>query len=268
VLFGPSGCGKTTLLRIIAGQLQPGAGLVRLYGRPPRASRARMEYVRQLVGASSLFTPQQIIGQKLARHNVASARRAAYLAEAIELMDISEVRDRPLRELSYGMRAAATLAAALAPRPALLLLDGSGDALPMPLMERLETHLADRQAADGLTVFQATVFSATAEQADRVWIMDGGELLVDDNPARLLAAHGRHELVIEASDPETVQRTLRGIFDVEITPTRNGLRLRAADGMETAAGLFRQPSGGVRVVTVQPPSLWDVMESLQKGRSL
>jgi len=259
-LFGGAGSGKTTLLRLLAGRLSPEAGTVRVLGRAPRGVSRMVGYAPERPPFASIFTPHQILGQQMARHDVPGSQRTARLVETLELLGLYADRDRPARELSGGEQTALAIAAALAHRPAVLLLDNLTTTLPVPLADRLRAHLDARRAEDGLTVVQATTNADEAEQADRALLLEAGRPLVFAAPADLLARHAADTLIVEAADPEAVQRTLRGIFDVKIAETRDGLRFSATDGLGVTAHLLRHPAGGVRTVYLRKPTLWDVLK--------
>ncbi len=78
---------------------------------------------------------------------------------------------------------------------------------------------------------------------------------------------GREIVLIEAADPEAVQRTLRGIFDVVMEETPEGLRVSAADAVPIAAYLFRHPAGGFRSVFIRRPTLWDVLNTISNTQN-
>jgi ribosome-dependent ATPase len=264
-LFGDSGCGKTILLKLLSGQLGPQSGMVRVFGRAPRSVRKQVGHAAEGARLNPLFTPQQIVSYQVARQDVPGPQRHARTAEALEVTGLSEVRDLPVRELSRGRRTALIIAEALAPRPALLLLDNLISALAPGVADKIFSYLEARRAKDGLTVVHATTASSEAERADKVLLLDAGCPLAFEPPEQLIGRHSADTVTLEAADPEAVQRTLRGIFDVEIEATAKGLIFKAADGMATAAHLFRHPPGGVRTVYVQRPTLWDVIETLKAG---
>ncbi|HXG23286.1 MAG TPA: ATP-binding cassette domain-containing protein, partial [Chthonomonadales bacterium] len=224
--------------------------------------RNRIGYVPEVSALPGLFTPHQVLAQRMVAYKVPSAHRAARMAEMLDLCDLYPHRDHPLRELSQGQRIALGLATALVHHPAVLLLDNVIATLAAHLRKRLQEYLDARRAADGLTLIHATTRSEEAEKADRVLLLEEGRTLAWGKPEALLADHAVDTLTVEAVDTQAVKRTLRGIFDVEITETEDGLRFSAPDGIATTAHLFRHPTGGVRTVYVRRPNLWDVLEKL------
>jgi ABC-type multidrug transport system ATPase subunit len=263
-LFGPAGCGKTILLRVLSGRAVPTGGSVTVVGKSPRASRNRIGFAPELA-AASLSTPAQIVGKSLAAHDVPSYQRAARVAETLETLGLFEDRDRPLRELGGTAPAAVSLAAAIAHRPTLLLVDSLTSLLPGPALERFWRHVDDRRAVEGITVVHATTSESEAEPADRVVMLDAGRILAIGSAAELQAASGQEALVIEAADPEAIRRTLRGQFEVAIEETMGGLRVSVPDAAPAVAHLFRHPVGGFQSVLIVRPSLWAVHETLRSN---
>ncbi len=263
-LLGGLGAGKTTVLQILAGHLQPEAGYVRLFGKQPGRVARRVGFSREHTPLSPLFSPNHLLNREAARRGVPAGQRPSRVAEAIDLLGLYEQRDRPLRELSAGERAAVGLATAIVHRPLVLLLDNPMGLLPEPLAERVWEYLHQRQSREGLTVVYSTVRSGEAERADRVLLLDQGRPLAFGAPPDLLAHVCADTITVEAAAPEAVQRTIRGVFDVEVEETRHGVRFSARDGAEAAAHLLRHPPEGARAVYVRPPTLWDVIEALKE----
>ncbi len=157
-LTGPSGCGKTTLLRAVAGLIDPAAGAVRLRGESPAtvgwpAFRRQVAYVAQ---QPVLF--DATVAANLARpfryRSVAGAfarERAAALLERLGLDCLEE----NARELSVGQQQRVCLARALLVQPAVLLLDEPAAALDEDAATKMEKLLLE-QADAGLGVLLVT----------------------------------------------------------------------------------------------------------------
>jgi ABC-2 type transport system ATP-binding protein len=261
-LFGGSGSGKSTLLQLLSGRLTADTGTVRMLGKKPKEVQNRIGYLPETPSLPGLFSPHQVLAQRMLTHNVPTAQRAARMAEMLDLFELYPLRDRPLRELSQGQRTAVGMAAVLIYHPPILLLDNVRNNLPPRLQKRLQNYLDAHRTEDGWTLIHATTHSEEAEKADRVLLLEDGGMLAWGKPEALLADYAVDTLTVEAADPQAVQRTLRGIFDVEILETGDGLRFSALDGIAATAHLFRHPAGGVRTVYVRRPNLWDVLERL------
>ena len=128
-IIGPNGGGKTTLLKLILGLEQPERGEVRVLGGTPQSARLSMGYVPQSSDLQLEFpiTVQDVVltgrvGQsRLVWSYRQEDRQAA--AEALEAVELADLRDRVFGSLSGGQRKRALIARALATRPELLLLD-------------------------------------------------------------------------------------------------------------------------------------------------
>jgi len=259
-VFGPAASGKTTVLRILAGELRPESGQT---VATPGLRRFLVGDERP--GPGRLSARNKLLW-RLGRLGVSPLRRSARAQEALEVMDLLRAQDVPETALSGGQRIALEIAAALACEPDVLLLDNVTVALAPCVTARLFAFLDDRRAADGLAVVHATTASHEAERADRVLMLDRGRALACGAIEDMMRRYAPDRVTVEAADPSAVRRTLRGIYDVEITETRDGLRFAAADPVDTAANLFRHPPDGMRAVYVARGDLWQVYAALKADR--
>jgi NitT/TauT family transport system ATP-binding protein len=137
-VVGQSGCGKTTLLRVIAGLLEPDAGTVRLDGEVVDGPSPRMAMVFQHFG---LF-PWKSVRANIAYGLANRGRRDPDRVEALmRTMGLADVGDRYPRQLSGGMRQRVGLARALAVEPEVLLMDEPFGSLDAITREQLQDEL-------------------------------------------------------------------------------------------------------------------------------
>jgi heme ABC exporter ATP-binding subunit CcmA len=178
VLKGANGAGKTSLLRVVAGLLPLAAGEAAVLGLDPTSdARALRPQVGLLGHANGLYD------DLTAEENVRFAARAARLprAAAPEALERLGIRDRlvslPVGRLSAGQRRRVALAALLARRPQLWLLDEPHAGLDAEHRDLLDGLLKE-VTAGGATVIAASHEERTSEVlADRVVIMSGGTVL-------------------------------------------------------------------------------------------
>ena len=128
-LIGPNGGGKTTLLRVLLGLLSPTRGDVRIMGQPVREGRRALGYVPQVVAFDHEFP---ISVWEVARMGRLGRRRLlqrytaeddAIVEKALRQVELLDLRQRPIGELSSGQRQRVYIARALATQPEILLLD-------------------------------------------------------------------------------------------------------------------------------------------------
>ncbi len=269
-VFGGSGAGKSTLLKCAVGALAPDDGSVSIAGRAPRRAKSMLGYGPEDPAFTRIATPHLALSRAVSRRTVPSSRRSARIVEMLELCGLYSVRDRPARELSSGEQNALAIAAAIAPRQTVIVLDDLISKVPPPQQHKFWEYFDIQRDRHPFSLLFATTSSEDAERANRVAIIDEGRLLALDTPAELLARCAVDEIVIEPADPAAVQRTLRGVFDVEIAPSGKGIRFSTRDGEAAAAQLLRHPPGsaGAMAVYLKPPTLWDVLQTLRAGNPM
>jgi heme ABC exporter ATP-binding subunit CcmA len=122
-LFGPNGSGKSTLLRAVAGLTRPARGAVSWRGRAVRAAdedfRGRVGYAGHEAGLYARLT----VGENLALFARLHGRDAERVHDVASLLDVEGLLERPVRDLSAGLKRRAAVARALVHEPDLLLLD-------------------------------------------------------------------------------------------------------------------------------------------------
>ncbi len=154
LLTGANGAGKTTLLRMAATLDRPQAGHVRIAGIDPRddgaAARARIGFVSHDPGLYDELTLRENLLFFAGFHLNTRAAEDAVDA-ALEIVGLTDVRDRKARAVSRGMKQRAAIARAIAHRPDLLLMDEPDAALDADSRQRLGAAMA-RAADDGAAI--------------------------------------------------------------------------------------------------------------------
>src|SRR5438034_3407754 len=125
-ILGPSGCGKTTLLRLIAGFLEPDSGDVRIGGRSMRGvlpNRRPVNMVFQHLALFPMMSVGENVGYGLARRGLPRADIAKRVAAMLERVSLPNMQDKRVDQLSGGQRQRVAIARSLVLEPTLLLLD-------------------------------------------------------------------------------------------------------------------------------------------------
>jgi ABC-type Mn2+/Zn2+ transport system ATPase subunit len=212
-IVGPNGGGKSTLLKVMAGLLEPWSGSVRVFGSAPRESRHRIAYVTQaelvdwsfpvsvwdvaMMGRTTRIGPLRSPGP---------ADRAA-VRTALDRVAMTPFADRAIEALSGGQRRRAFLARALAAEPDLYLLDEPVTGVDVPTQEAL-IEVLTAEAANGRTVVSTTHDLGAAQEHFRE-VVALNHRVVAAGPAAgvlrpdvLTAAYGGH--VITLPDGSTI----------------------------------------------------------------
>ncbi|MDH6593538.1 iron(III) transport system ATP-binding protein [Variovorax sp. TBS-050B] len=181
-LFGPSGCGKTTVLRAIAGFEPLRAGSIRLGEVLLSSTERHLPPEERHVGM--MFQEYALFPHLSAGRNVAFGLRRlprteqqARVAEMLALVGLADAGERFPHELSGGQQQRIALARALAPSPALLLLDEPFSNLDGRTRERLTQEVRGILQRAGQTAILVTHNEAEAHaMADRTGVMHGGRI--------------------------------------------------------------------------------------------
>jgi len=195
-VIGPNGGGKTTLVRLLSGVLAPGAGIVRLGGRPLATYRRRdlarrLAVVPQDPTLELPFTALEVVLMGRAPHLAALGFPRAGDVEiaraAMARLGVAELEDRPLDRLSGGERQRILLARALAQEPAVLLLDEPTTHLDLRHQAGIYEvvhELARRRGVAVLSVLHD--LNLAALYCDRLLLLAGGRVVRQGPPAEVL----------------------------------------------------------------------------------
>jgi spermidine/putrescine transport system ATP-binding protein len=180
-LLGPSGCGKTTLLRAIAGFVEPTSGQLEINGKPMRGVPPHRRPVNTVFQQYALF-PHMSVADNVAfgprRKRLSKAEQDRRVTEALAMVGLSAYGARYPRELSGGEQQRVALARALVNRPEVLLLDEPLGALDLKLRKRMQVELKRLHRQVGMTfVFVTHDQEEALAMADRIAVMRQGEIV-------------------------------------------------------------------------------------------
>jgi zinc transport system ATP-binding protein len=177
-VIGPNGGGKTTLLRLLLGLLQPTRGSIRIAGLPPRQAVQRgnlLGYLPQSLNLPADFpiSVRQLVELgltgRLGMLRPPAREDREFCTWLLERVGLSEQAERPIGSISGGQRQRALIARALAPRPALLLLDEPLTGIDRSGQRRFMEFILDLRRQLDLTIILVTHDLATVRaMADRI----------------------------------------------------------------------------------------------------
>jgi putrescine transport system ATP-binding protein len=178
-ILGGSGCGKTTLLRMLAGFEVPTSGTIEIDGVDVTNQAPYDRPVNMMFQSYAIFPHMNVaknIGYGLRKDRVAKAEIAKRVDQMLELVQLSELRNRKPDQLSGGQRQRVALARALIKQPKVLLLDEPLAALDKKLRERTQFELMNIQDELGITFVVVTHDQEEAMTlSSRIAVMDKGE---------------------------------------------------------------------------------------------
>ena len=177
-LLGPSGCGKTTILRMVAGLVEPSRGRI-LIGRDDVTTLPPNKRGLGLVFQSYALFPHMTVFENVAfglrRRKVAGAELERRVKEALGMVRLAAFGERYPRQLSGGQQQRVAIARALAPHPRVLLFDEPLSNLDAQLRDEMQIELKRLQRSLGITTLFVTHDQGEAlSMSDRVGVMAKG----------------------------------------------------------------------------------------------
>ncbi len=271
-LLGPNGAGKTTLISIVCGLARASSGTVTIGGhdilRDYRAARSLVGLVPQELTTDAFETV--FATTSFSRGLFGKPPNPAHIEKVLRDLSLWDKKDSKIMTLSGGMKRRVLIAKALSHEPEVLFLDEPTAGVDVELrhdMWRVVRALAD----SGVTIILTTHYLEEAEEmADRIGVINRGELILVQDKAALMRRLGRKQLTIELATPlEAVPEALAGYALVlgedgtELVYTYDS----EAAGNAIAALLSDIAAAGIALkdLRTEESSLEDIFVSLVKG---
>ncbi|WP_299199443.1 ABC transporter ATP-binding protein [uncultured Amphritea sp.] len=190
-LLGQNGAGKTTLFQLLTGLFNSDSGEIWVCGhdirRDPIAALSSIGVVFQQSTLDLDLTVQGNLKFHCLLHGLSRSEAEQRIASELERFDMQGVRHQPVRSLSGGNRRKVELIRSLLHRPRLLLMDEATVGLDPESRKSLVNHVISLCKERDLAVLWSTHIVEEIQQADRVVVLDKGQILADSSPDRLLA---------------------------------------------------------------------------------
>jgi len=231
-LLGPNGAGKTTLIGAVCGLVRPTGGTIHAFGEDMatnwRSLRRRIGLVPQELSFDMFDTVIRSV--RYSRGMFGCAPDAARIEEVLRSLSLWEKRDSKIRELSGGMKRRVLIAKALAHDPDLLFLDEPTAGVDVELRRDM-WHQIDALRARGTTIILTTHYIEEAEEmADRVGVINKGQILLVDEKSAIMAQLGRTEAHIALARPMAELPGVLSAYPVALENDGHSLVYRGGDG--------------------------------------
>lgn len=270
--LGPNGAGKSTTLKMILGLVRPTVGDIAVFGEP-MMRRNRLAILKQV---GSLIESPSYYGHLSGEENlrIVQTMRGVpekNIREVLEIVRLTDAKDKRAAHYSLGMKQRLGLAAALLGYPRLLILDEPTNGLDPAGIQEMRELIKELPQRFGMTVVVSSHLLAEIDQmADHVGIIREGELVFQDS---LTALHSRskHHLALRTTDNLHAQAILRE-RRLHVSEGEDGylvLPLLNDDTTAALAELLVTQSIGVLRLEERQKSLEDIfLELTGKGASL
>ena len=204
-LLGPNGAGKTTLISIICGIVRPSTGKVSVAGhdilRDYRAARTLIGLVPQELTTDAFETVWATVS--FSRGLFGCAPNPAYVEKILRDLSLWDKRKDKIMTLSGGMKRRVMIAKALSHEPEILFLDEPTAGVDVELRRDMWALVRELREK-GTTIILTTHYIDEAEEmADRIGIINKGDLIMVEDKAKLMKKLGKKQLTLHLQDPMT-----------------------------------------------------------------
>ena len=201
-MLGPNGAGKTSLISIICGIVKPSSGAVTIDGfdiiKDYRETRSRIGMVPQELNLESFETVFDTVSYS--RGLYGKSPKPEHIKKILKDLSLWDKKNTKLKELSGGMKRRVLIAKALSHEPQILFLDEPTAGVDVELRKDMWLVVEDLRQT-GVTIILTTHYIEEAEAiADRVAVINQGEIIVVDDKNELIKRMGHKKLTIELQD--------------------------------------------------------------------
>ena len=201
-MLGPNGAGKTTLISIICGIVTPSSGSVTVDGfdiiKNYRETRSRIGMVPQELNLESFETVFDTVSYS--RGLYGKPPKPEHIEKILKDLSLWDKKDQRLRQLSGGMKRRVLIAKALSHEPKILFLDEPTAGVDVELRREM-WKVVDSLRKTGVTIILTTHYIEEAEAiADRVGVINQGEIILVEEKKELLKKMGQKTLTIELQE--------------------------------------------------------------------
>lgn len=185
-LLGPSGCGKTTILRLIAGFLEPTEGTIRFDGAPINQLPPNKRQINTVFQDYALFPHLNVFeniafGLRIRKYKEKVIRQR--VKNALHFVTLDGFQDREITELSGGQKQRVAIARAIVNEPQVILLDEPLSALDLKLRTAMQVELRDLQRRLGITFIFVTHDQEEAlAMSDEIFVLNQGKIQQSGTP--------------------------------------------------------------------------------------
>ena len=221
-LLGPNGAGKTTLIGIVCGLVKPTSGSVTVDGhnvvRDFRAARAKIGLVPQELSTDAFESVWSTVS--FSRGLFGKPPNPAHIEKVLRDLSLWDKKDSKIMSLSGGMKRRVLIAKALSHEPQILFLDEPSAGVDVELRKGMWQMVRKLQDS-GVTIILTTHYIEEAEEmADRIGVINKGELILVEDKVALMRKLGKKQLTISLQTP--LEKLPDALSSLPLTLTAGG----------------------------------------------
>ena len=269
--LGPNGAGKTTTINMLCTLVHPTSGTARVNGYDVTHQRSDVRRSIGLVFQQTTLDEYLSAEQNLRFHAYAyslpAELRERRMTELLEIVDLAERRKGSVRTYSGGMKRRLEIARGLLHHPKVLFLDEPTLGLDPQTRRLIWDYLLRLRDQEGLTIFLTTHYMDEAEHADRIAVIDHGQIVGLDTPNGLKRSVGGDLVTIATADSAEAAAEITARYGAETTVRDGTVSFSVGHGPEFLPEFVRSFNHPLESVNVRQPTLDDVFLHLT-GREI
>jgi ABC-2 type transport system ATP-binding protein len=269
--LGPNGAGKTTTINILCTLLRATSGSATVNGFDVARDRSQ---VRRSIGlvfqqptVDEYLSAEQNLRFHAYAYDVPKDVREERIRRLLTMVELWDRRKGAVRTFSGGMKRRLEIARGLLHHPRVLFLDEPTLGLDPQTRRHIWDYLLALREREGLTIFLTTHYMDEAEHADRIAIIDHGEIAALDTPGGLKDAVGGDLVTLSTPDPGAAIAEIHERFGIEASEHDGQIRFNVAAGESFLPEFVRSFSQPLESIGLRRPTLDDVFLGLT-GREI
>lgn len=267
--LGPNGAGKTTTLKMLSGLLHPSEGTVDVLGHAPsRRERAFLSQITLVMGQRNQLQwdipAADSFDLNRAIYSIPHEQYQKTLAELVDLLDLGDLIQKPVRNLSLGERMKCEIAGALLHQPRVLFLDEPTIGLDVTAQRRIREFLHEYNRRHGAAIMLTSHYMADVEAlCERVLVIDKGRIIFSGDLAELAGRFHTHKTIVMKAGEEPLPDDDVLASYGEVVQRANGsvaLRVRREDTTPTMTRILNELK--ITDLSVTEPPIEDAIERI------
>ncbi len=274
--LGPNGAGKSTTIKMICTLLQPTAGHIHVGGfdvnERPDDVRSSIGIIFQDNSLDSVLTGQENLEFHCMMYHIPRHERAQRIKDVLELMELTEFRNRIVKAYSGGMRRRLEIARGLLHEPHVLILDEPTVGLDPQTRNYIWQYVRRLRDRHNTAVLMTTHYMDEAENCDRIAVIDKGNIVALDTPVELKKMVGEDRVELTTTNNARAAQLIQAQFNLPVTEKEGHISIQVPNAEHFVPRFFTEMPGlnsdfTIDTLEIRRPTLEDVFLKLT-GRTI